>query len=294
MKTQLRRFPPWLRKRLPPPEQLTRVRRALGELHLRTVCQEAHCPNLGECFARGTATFMILGSTCTRNCTFCAVEKGEPAAPDPHDPERVAEAAARLGLRHVVVTSVTRDDLPDGGSGHFARAVRAVRRRCGGSMEVLTPDFLGRPEDIDRVALARPEVFNHNVETVRRLYAEVRPGAHYERSLALLDRVAGHGLIAKSGLMLGLGEREEEVVGLLEDLRQAGCRAVTMGQYLQPSRRHHPVVEFVPPDRFERFGQIALELGFEAVASGPFVRSSYNARQMAQQLLSGRQSDRVR
>jgi len=285
MKLTTKRLPPWLKKRLPRPQETAPVLEALRELRLATVCQEAQCPNRGECFARGTATFMILGRTCTRRCTFCAVGKGKPAPPDPDEPQRVAEAAVRLGLRHVVVTGVTRDDLPDGGSVQFARTILAVRRRSRATVEVLTPDFKGQARHIDRVAEARPDVFNHNVETVPRLYGAVRPGADYARSLALLERVAGRGLLTKSGLMLGLGERQDEVGQVLADLRAAGCRAVTLGQYLRPSPEHHPVVEFLPPARFEELGRIAEVMGFEAVASGPFVRSSYNAGLMAARLL---------
>lgn len=285
MKTRVRRFPPWLKKKLPVSALVGPVAGLLRDLHLCTVCQEAHCPNLGECFARGTATFMILGDTCTRGCTFCAVRKGVPLPVDPEEPQRVAEAAQRLGLRHVVVTSVTRDDLPDGGSGHFAQTVRAVHERCAVTVEVLTPDFGGHVEQVECVAAAAPDVYNHNVETVRRLYREVRPGADYARSLAVLRRAAELGLACKSGLMLGLGEREEEIAGVLGDLREAGCRAVTLGQYLQPSARHHAVVEFVAPEQFERLGSLALEMGFKGVASGPFVRSSYKAGSMAQAIL---------
>jgi lipoic acid synthetase len=280
-----RKFPPWLSKRLPREEELAEVRGALEDLHLATVCQEARCPNQCECFARGTATFMILGRTCTRGCTFCAVSGGCPEAVDPDEPDRVATAARRMGLRHVVVTSVTRDDLPDGGSEQFARTIRAVHDRCGATVEVLTPDFQGRTEDIDRVIDARPEIFNHNVETVPRLYPEVRPEADYERSLGLLQRVAGHGLVGKSGLMLGLGEREEEVVRVMRDLRRMGCRALTLGQYLRPSDAHHEVVEFVRPEQFDRFRRKGLDMGFDGVASGPFVRSSYNAGELAKELL---------
>ena len=285
MNAARRKFPEWLKKRLPRPEQLEPVLQTLRELHLTTVCQEARCPNLCECFARGTATFMILGSVCTRRCTFCAVGKGTPSAPDLQEPERVAAAAERLALKHVVVTSVTRDDLPDGGSGHFAKAVRAIRARCSATVEVLTPDFQGRAEDIDRVALSRPDIYNHNVETVPRLYPEVRPQADYGRSLGLLHRVAGKGIVAKSGLMLGLGESEEEILCVLSDLREAGCLAVTLGQYLQPTPQHHPVEEFVPPEKFACLREAALRMGFEGVASGPFVRSSYNAGLMAAQVL---------
>jgi lipoic acid synthetase len=284
MNTRVRRFPPWLTKKLPAAERLAPVADLLRELRLSTVCREAHCPNLGECFARGTATFMILGDTCTRGCTFCAVKKGRPRRVDPEEPHRLAEAVERMGLRHVVVTSVTRDDLPDGGSEQFARTVRAVHERCRATVEVLTPDFEGRTADVDRVAASAPEVYNHNLETVPRLYPEVRPGAGYARSLALLRRVAELGCRGKSGMMLGLGERDDEVRAVLADLREAGCCAITLGQYLRPSADHHPVVEFAPPERFDRLRELALEMGFKGVASGPFVRSSYNAGKMARTL----------
>jgi len=291
MNTRVRRFPPWLKKTMPAAERLAPVLDLLRELRLSTVCQEARCPNLGECFARGTAAFMILGDTCTRNCTFCAVKKGQPLPVDPEEPRRVAEAAGRMGLRHVVVTSVTRDDLPDGGSGQFARTVTAVHQRCRATVEVLTPDFGGRVEDVDRVAASAPEVCNHNLETVPRLYPEVRPEADYGRSLALLRRVAELGGLSKSGLMLGLGEREEEIGRVLADLREAGCAAITLGQYLQPSPGHHPVVEFVPPEKFDRLRDLAFEMGFKGVASGPFVRSSYNAGEMASAVLETRSGE---
>jgi len=284
------RFPAWLRKRLPPPGRTERVASLLRELRLGTVCQEARCPNAGECFARGTATFMILGSTCTRNCAFCAVAGGRPEPPDPDEPARLAEAVRRLGLRHVVVTSVTRDDLRDGGSGHFAETIRAVRGATSATIEVLTPDFGGRAEDVDRVLDAAPDVFNHNVETVPRLYPEVRPEADYGRSLAVLAQAAGRRAapVTKSGLMLGLGETTDEVLAVMADLRRAGCRVLTLGQYLAPSPLHHPVAEFVEPERFDALGARARELGFEGVASGPFVRSSYCAESMAAPLLAKR------
>lgn len=284
------RFPAWLRKRLPPPGRTAPVLSVLRELKIGTVCQEAHCPNAGECWARGTATFMILGHVCTRDCTFCAVARGRPEAPDPAEPRRVAEAVRRLGLRHAVITSVSRDDLRDGGSEQFAATIGAVRAATRATVEVLTPDFDGRHEDIDRVLDAAPDVFNHNVETVPRLYAAVRPQADYARSLAVLARAAGRrkAPVTKSGMMLGLGEAGEEVRAVLSDLRHAGCRVLTMGQYLAPSARHHPVAEFVPPERFDELGAMAREMGFEAVASGPFVRSSYCAEAVAAPLLAGR------
>lgn len=288
MSAPTRKFPPWLRKRLPPEEQTRPVLELLRELRLGTVCQEARCPNIGECFARGTATFMILGTTCTRHCTFCAVGDGAPAPPDPREPDRVAEAARRLGLRHVVVTSVTRDDLPDGGAGHFARTIHALHEGTPATVEVLIPDFAGRTEDLERVLDAGPEVLNHNVETVPRLYGRVRPEADYRRSLQVLaGAAASPGVpVAKSGLMLGLGETPQEVLAVLGDLREAGCTALTMGQYLAPSPAHHPVAEFVPPERFRELEQRARDLGFAAVASGPFVRSSYGAARMAEDLLN--------
>jgi len=283
MRSGAARFPAWLKKRIPPEEKFRPVLNLLRELGLRTVCQEARCPNIGECFAAGTATFMILGRVCTRDCAFCAVESGEPAPLDPDEPRRIAEAAARLGLAHVVVTSVTRDDLSDGGSAHFAAVVAAIRERCDARVEVLTPDFQGMAEDIARVVAAGPHVYNHNVETAPRLYRDVRPQADYGRSLQLLRQVSetAPATVVKSGLMLGLGETEAEVIATMCDLRAAGCQTLTLGQYLSPSAGHHPVVEFVEPERFRRFKNAALDMGFRAVASGPFVRSSYHAEQMA-------------
>ncbi len=275
--SERRRFPEWLRKRVPPGGSTAPVSRLLRELRLHTVCREARCPNTGECFARGTATFMILGRVCTRDCAFCAVVGGEPAPPDPEEPERVAEAARRLGLRHVVLTSVTRDDLADGGSAQFAATVRAVHGATDATLEVLVPDFGGRREELERVLDAGPEVLNHNVETVPRLYPEVRPQADYRRSIDVLARSAGRAPLTKSGLMLGLGEAAGEVQAVLTDLRAAGCRALTLGQYLAPSPQHHPVARFVPPERFAELADEARRIGFDAVQSGPFVRSSYRA-----------------
>ncbi|MFW6108241.1 MAG: lipoyl synthase [bacterium] len=287
-----RRFPPWLRKRIPPEGETARVRELLRRLRLHTVCESAHCPNLFECFARGTATFMILGDTCTRHCRFCAVASGEPAPPDPEEPGHVAEAVAELGLSHVVVTSVTRDDLPDGGSGQFAATIGAVREASEATVEVLTPDFQGRWGDLDRVLEAGPDVFNHNVETVPRLYPEVRPEADYDRSLAVLRRAGERagGLLTKSGLMVGLGERPEEVLGVLRDLRGAGCGALTMGQYLSPSAEHAPVGEFVTPEQFDTYKAEAEAMGFSAVAAAPFVRSSYQAGALYAGLTCARRS----
>ena len=279
-----RRLPPWLKKRLPAGGAAAQTRAILSELGLETVCRSAHCPNLPECFARHTATFMILGSHCTRNCRFCAVNH---AAPDPvrrDEPEAVAEASARMALRHVVVTSVTRDDLPDGGAGHFARVIRAIAKRLPEAIvEVLTPDFQGSREAVATVIEAAPNVFNHNVETVPRLYADIRPQADYAQSLDVLRyakrliRDRHQRTFTKSGLMVGCGETREELSGVLKDLRGVACDILTVGQYLAPSGGHFPVVRFVPPEEFSEIETEARALGFLAVASGPFVRSSYNA-----------------
>ncbi len=272
------RFPPWLRKRLPGNLRTDQTSGLLADLRLHTVCQGARCPNLCECFARGTATFLILGDVCTRNCRFCAIPHGAPKPPDPDEPHRIAEAARRMRLSYVVITSVTRDDLPDGGAEHFAATVRAVRDAGITRVEVLTPDFCGDAAAIDVVLAAEPTVYNHNVETVPRLYPRVRPEADYARSLDLLQRVARSGsAIPKSGLMVGLGETEDEVQGVFEDLAAAGCEMLTIGQYLQPSGAHAPVERFIEPEEFERYRAEALRRGLRWVESGPFVRSSYCA-----------------
>jgi lipoic acid synthetase len=272
--------PPWLVKRVPPGVERRRVEELLNGLNLHTVCEQAACPNIGECFYNQTATFMILGNRCTRNCTFCQVTKGEPQAVDPAEPERVAEAVAQLKLKHVVVTSVTRDDLPDGGALHFARVIRAVRARCPRTtIEVLIPDFQGSFDALRTVIAAKPTVINHNVETVERLYPQVRPMADYARSLELLQRVKSvdPGIKIKSGLMAGFGETYDEVLKVMRDLRSAGCDFLTIGQYLAPTQNHHPVVEYVHPDIFSQYKKDAEAMGFRYVASGPYVRSSYHA-----------------
>lgn len=284
---KLVRKPPWLRVRLRAGPTYQGVLRRLREGQLHTVCQEALCPNLGECFSQGTATFLILGDRCTRNCRFCAVGHGPEGPPDPEEPQRVAEAALAMGLSYVVITSVTRDDLADGGAGHFAETIREVRKRLPEArVEVLVPDFRGSAEALETVLHARPDVLNHNLETVPRLYPEVRPGAEYRRSLELLRlaRTLAPGVITKSGLMLGLGEADHEVVDVLSDLISTGCSILTMGQYLQPSRNHLPVQRFVPPEEFEAWRGIALNMGFREVASGPLVRSSYHAGGLYQSL----------
>mgnify|MGYP000097261751 FL=1 len=280
MPEDAKRLPPWIRARSPLGSATEAVREILKRYRLNTVCQSAACPNAGECFAEGTATFMILGRECTRDCRFCAVRPGEPGPPDPSEPERVAAAAQELGLHHVVVTSVTRDDLPDGGAGHFAATIRAIRTLCPeATVEVLTPDFGGDPGAVAAVVAAGPDVYNHNVETVPRLYPVVRPGARYWRSLELLRRVKelAPGMRTKSGLMVGLGEREEEIMAVLSDLRAAGCEMLTIGQYLRPSRDHLPVAEYVPPERFAAWAEWARAMGFVHVAAGPLVRSSFHA-----------------
>jgi lipoic acid synthetase len=250
---------------------------------LHTVCEEARCPNQGECWTRGTATFMLLGETCTRSCGFCAVATGRPAPPDPEEPRHVAEASGRLGLKFVVVTSVARDDLKDGGASHFAATVRAIRERNPEArVEVLVPDFKGDPDSIQIVVESGPTVFNHNLETVERLTKRVRIQARYSRSLDVLRIAKEQGQPkTKTGIMLGLGETEEEVLALLQDARAAGCDILTIGQYLQPTKQHLPVVEFVHPDRFKAFEGAAYALGFASVFSGPLVRSSYHAEAVA-------------
>jgi lipoic acid synthetase len=280
-----RRLPEWLKRPIPAAGGMSFTRSLVAELGLETVCESARCPNRSECWTRRTATFMILGDVCTRPCGFCAVGRGHPEAVAIDEPDRLAEACHRLGLRHVVITSVTRDDLPDGGAEHFRQSVLAVRNRTGATIEVLTPDFDGRPELIDVVLQARPEVFNHNMETVARLQQHVRRKSQYAVSLAVLGHAkkagAPHGIRTKSGVMLGLGETIEELFETLADLRSIGCDFLTLGQYLQPSPKHLPVVRYVPPEEFDELGRLALKLGFADVASGPFVRSSYHADRMA-------------
>lgn len=275
--------PPWLKKRIPPFQDLLKVKTILDEANLHTVCEEARCPNLGECFVQGTATFLILGRICTRDCGFCAVEHGVPAPLDEQEAEEVAQAVKRMGLRYVVITSVTRDDLPDGGAFHFAKMIRAIRKLDRTiRVEVLIPDLKGDPSSLTMVLDASPEVLNHNLETVPRLYPEVRPQADYGRSLNLLRRskeLYPHNL-TKSGFMLGFGETREEVLELMEDLREVGCDFLTIGQYLQPRSDRLPVARYIPPEEFEDYKSIGERMGFRAVASGPFVRSSFHASQM--------------
>lgn len=274
----LQRKPEWLRKRVNAGSQ-AEMRRLLGELRLNTVCQQALCPNISECFACGQATFLILGSICTRRCSFCNVEKRATDVVDPEEPSRVAAAVQRLGLRHVVITSPTRDDLPDGGAGLYRDTVTAIRRIAPGCrVELLIPDFQGDKKALGTVLTAAPDILGHNLETVPRLY-HIRQGADYHRSLELLRLCSelAPTIAVKSGIMLGLGETEKELVDLFRDLRQAECSFLSIGQYLAPSRHHYPVQEYVPPEQFERLRKLALDCGFSHVESGPYVRSSYHA-----------------
>lgn len=272
------RHPPWMIRAAPSTRAINRMEGLLHDFGLSTVCQTARCPNLGECFMRGTATFMILGARCTRRCRFCAVEKGRPEDIDPEEPTRIAEAARKLGLRHIVITSVTRDDLPDQGSEQFAHTVNCIRKRIADpTVELLIPDFKGLLNPLEQVCQAQPDILNHNVETVPRLYSVIRPGADYRRSLSILEYAARQGLHVKSGLMLGLGETDNEVMSTLHDIKRTGCRHITLGQYLSPSHNHLPVARFINPSEFKLWCQIALAMGFKYVASGPLVRSSYRA-----------------
>jgi lipoic acid synthetase len=280
--TASRRLPEWLKRPLPAGNGNFFTQNLLDELRLETVCENARCPNRPECYSRRTATFMILGNICTRPCGFCSVSKGDPLMVEDDEPQRVAEAAARLGLRHVVITSVTRDDLPDGGADHFRRCILAVRERTGAAVEVLTPDFLGDLSAVDLVLSAQPEVYNHNMETVPRLYRKVRGRACYQRSLDLLAHVkrSRPETVTKSGLMLGLGESIEELFDVLADLRAIDCDTLTLGQYLAPTLKHVPVKRFVPPEEFDYLRRLAESMGFKKVVAGPFVRSSYHADEM--------------
>jgi lipoyl synthase len=275
------RLPEWLRLKLPTSDTFARTRSLLDELKLHTVCESAKCPNHWECWSRGTATFMIAGDRCTRACGFCAVTTAKPFALETDEPARVAEAAKRMRLRHVVITAVARDDLADGGADHFRQTIELVRAQNPGIViEVLTPDFLDRDESIDIVLSANPDIFNHNLETVRRLTPAVRSRATYDRSLSVLAKVKarrGNTIHTKSGLMLGLGETADELTTAFADLRRTGCDILTLGQYLQPTLKHLPVVEFIAPEKFAEYKQLAESLGFLHVASGPLVRSSYHA-----------------
>jgi lipoic acid synthetase len=279
----MQRLPRWLKRNVPKGSEGRFTAGLIRQLRLETVCDHAHCPNRMECYAEKTATFMILGDTCTRHCGFCSVAKGRPRPVDPDEPRRVGEAALRMGLRHVVITAVTRDDLEDGGAGHFCRTVAAVRQATGATVEVLPSDFGGNPEAVDRLIEIGPEVYNYNAETVPRLYRKVRGRkASYRWTLEIFRRIRRRNpaIRTKTGLMLGFGETHEELLDTLADLVEAGCRMLTLGQYLRPSPRQLPVVRYLPPEEFDALGHAARRMGFRAVASGPFVRSSYHAGEM--------------
>ena len=280
--------PKWLRRSLPTGPEYEKIRQLLKKRDLTTVCQEAQCPNQFECYSKGTATFMILGDRCTRNCGFCAVGYKPQELPDEKEPARVAEAVVLLGLRYAVITSVTRDDMADGGASIFAETIRAVRSLSPKTLvEVLIPDLMGEWDSLQTILDVSPDVLNHNIETVQRLYPRVRPQAIYGRSLELLRQVKKRNpeMVTKTGIMLGLGEKEKELRQAWNDLQKAGCNILTMGQYLQPSSVHLPVERFVPPEEFERLGEQALLCGFSGVASGPFVRSSYQAEKLYRKAL---------
>jgi lipoic acid synthetase len=286
------RKPAWIRVKAPGSEGYLETRRLMRELSLHTVCEEAACPNIGECWTQRHATMMILGSVCTRACAFCNVATGLPDRLDPHEPEHVGEAVAKLGLRHVVVTSVDRDDLDDGGAAHFARTIRCIRAAAPGTtIEVLTPDFLRKDGALEIVVEARPDVYNHNLETVPRLYPSVRPGARYYHSLRLLDRVKqlDPAMFTKSGLMVGLGEQRHEVTQVMDDMRSADVDFLTIGQYLQPTPKHHPIDRFVTPAEFDDYKSLALAKGFLLVSSTPLTRSSYHADRDFAMLRSARE-----
>lgn len=278
LKNYKRKLPEWLTKKIPVNTGQP-VRDLLTDLKLNTVCASARCPNSCECYGKNRATFLIMGPNCSRSCTFCAVDSKPPVPLEKDEPERVAEAVKRLGLKHAVITSVTRDDLPDGGAAHFARTIECVRKINSCTIEVLTPDFNGDENAITVVAEAKPDIFNHNVETVVRLYKTVRPQANYQQSLEVISFVKNNfpDILTKSGIMLGLGESHEEIVETMQNLVDAGCEILTIGQYLSPSKLHHDVIEYVTPERFAEYEKTGLEMGFKYVSSGPFVRSSYNA-----------------
>lgn len=281
------RLPEWAKRTVLITEENRRTRVILKEQKLNTICESGRCPNKGECWARGTATFMLMGELCTRTCRFCAVNKGTPAPLDENEPARIAEAARQMGLRHVVLTSVNRDDLPDQGANHFARTITALKEAIDGvAVEVLTPDFQGRRDALEIVLAAEPVVYNHNVETVPSLYKQVRPGSKYDRSLRVLamSKEIDPRIPTKSGLMLGCGETDEEVKQVLRDLREIDCDFITLGQYLRPTRDQLPVKRYLEPEEFDELGSYAWSIGFKQVHSGPLVRSSYHAEELAKQL----------
>lgn len=274
------RRPEWLKLSPLDSATLNKMRRLMQDSRLHTVCESARCPNRTECFAEGTATFMILGNICTRHCTFCAVKQGKPQAPDSQEAGHIVAAVSKLGLRYVVITSVTRDDLPDGGAAYFSQTIKAIHE-CDSDIrvEVLIPDFKGSLSALHTITDACPSVLNHNIETVPRLYSEVRPEANYQYSIWLLQqaKLTNRKLLTKSGVMLGLGETQREVIEVMDDLRRVGCDVITIGQYLQPSLKHHRLVRYIPPEEFEEYQNIGREMGFVSVISGPLVRSSFHA-----------------
>jgi lipoic acid synthetase len=272
--------PPWLRKKLPIGTMVDLISNEMSESRLHTICQEAACPNQGECFSKGVATFLIMGNVCTRNCHFCAVKSGKPEPLDYQEAQRIVQEIKKLGLRFVVITSVTRDDLPDGGAHHFSDMIKLIRQQCQGvKIEVLIPDFKGNKYSIDHVVLSGPEVLNHNVETIPRLYPKIRPEGDYQRSLELIKRVkkSNSSIITKSGLMVGLGESKQEVISVLHDLHAAHCDTLTIGQYLCPSNKHYPVAEYIKPQVFDVYKETALKIGFKSVIASSFARSSFMA-----------------
>jgi len=278
-----KRFPYWLKRKLPAPGIMAGMKDLLQNLNLHTICESARCPNIGECFSRKTATFLILGDVCTRRCNFCAVNKGVPAPVNRRETEGILEAVKKLNLRYVVITSVTRDDLADGGASQFVRVIKKLREYEDGIVvEALIPDFCGSSSPLMAVVESGPQVINHNIETVPRLYPDVRPLAYYKRSLELLSEVKRMDptTITKSGLMLGLGETKDEVINVMSNLRKANCDMVTIGQYLRPSMQHHPVVAFVTPKEFSEYEQIGMEMGFSGIVSAPLVRSSFRAQEL--------------
>lgn len=280
------RFPQWLKRPLSSSGKKSDIEKFVHCSGLHTVCIEAKCPNRGECYSKGTATFLIMGNVCTRNCNFCSVNHGSPAPLDPQEPFRVAEAVKNMGIRHVVVTSVTRDDLSDGGAAFFAQIISCIREDSPDvTVELLVPDFKGDPASIDKVISGKPDVFNHNIETVPSLYESIRPQAVYSRSLSVLNRASQAGLVTKSGIMVGLGETEDEVKMVMKDIFDAGCSILTIGQYLRPSRNQVPVKEFISPDQFENYRKAGIKTGFKYVFSGPFVRSSYKADEVSRKVL---------
>jgi lipoic acid synthetase len=273
-----RRLPDWLKMQRASGENYTRVKRLVESNSLHTICTSGNCPNIGECWNEGTATFMILGDICTRACKFCNTRTGKPLSPDPGEPQRLAESIQKLGLRHCVITSVDRDDLPDGGSSFWAEVIGRIKEiNPGITIETLIPDFDGKPENIQKIINASPDVISHNIETVRRLTPGIRTKAKYERSLDVINYISGKGKTSKSGFILGLGESEHEVIETMDDIIKTGCRILTLGQYLKPSPEHMEVVKYFPPQKFEEYRQLALDKGFKFVESGPLVRSSFHA-----------------